>query len=167
MRKLLPVVFSGFMAVSFSQLAAAQSVGVQGPAGTGANVDLEKKGTTLPEVQNNQQLGQGNQSNQQQGSDNRAQNNQQRGAQGQDSQQAGSSTSSKEQNSSTGSSSAGASGSDRMNPDAKAKAKDKKWDEQSSRPSGDREQAGSSKNSQEPSSSAGASSDSKKEDKKY
>jgi hypothetical protein len=131
MRKLLPVVISGFMAVSFSQLAAAQSVGVQGPAGTGANVDLEKKGTTLPEVQNNQQ---------------------QR---------------SQEQNSSTGSSSAGTSGSDRINPDAKAKAKGKKWDEQSSRPSGDREQAGSSKNSQEPSSSAGASSDSKKEDKKY
>ena len=41
MRKVFPVLLSGMMAVSFSQLAAAQSVGVQGPAGTGANVDLK------------------------------------------------------------------------------------------------------------------------------
>src|SRR5712671_1845354 len=46
MKKLLPVVISGVMAISFSQLAAAQAVGVQGPAGTGANVDLNNKGST-------------------------------------------------------------------------------------------------------------------------
>lgn len=42
MRKLLPVVFSGLFAVSFSQLATAQGAGVQGRAGADANVDLNK-----------------------------------------------------------------------------------------------------------------------------
>jgi hypothetical protein len=41
MRKFFPVVLSGVLAVSFSQLAAAQSVGVQGPAGTGARTGAE------------------------------------------------------------------------------------------------------------------------------
>lgn len=68
MRKFFPVVISGLMTVSFSQFAAAQSAGVQGPAGTGATVDLNKGGTTVsPDVQNNQQLGSRNQANQQQG----------------------------------------------------------------------------------------------------
>ena len=70
MRRLFPLVLSGLMAVSFSQLAAAQSVGVQGPAGTGVNADLNKGGSTTvaPDVQNSQQIGGSNQSNQQQGS---------------------------------------------------------------------------------------------------
>jgi hypothetical protein len=49
MKKLLPVVISGVMAISFSQLAAAQKADVQGPAGTGANVDLNNKGSTEPQ----------------------------------------------------------------------------------------------------------------------
>ena len=61
MRKIFPVMFSGLMAVSFSQIAFSQSTSVQGPAGTGASVDLNKGstgGTTVsPDVQNNQQLG--------------------------------------------------------------------------------------------------------------
>jgi len=69
MRSLFPVVLSGLMAVSLSQLAAAQKVDVQGPAGTGVNADLNKGGTTVaPDVQNSQQIGGSNQSNQQQGS---------------------------------------------------------------------------------------------------
>ena len=69
MRRLFPVLLSGMMAVSFSQLAGAQKVDVQGPAGTGANADLNKSGNTTvaPDVQNSQQIGGGNQSNQQQG----------------------------------------------------------------------------------------------------
>src|SRR6185312_15112330 len=65
---LFPVVLSGLMAVSLSQLAAAQKVDVQGPAGTGVNADLNKGGTVAPDVQNSQQIGGSNQSNQQQGS---------------------------------------------------------------------------------------------------
>ena len=112
MRKLFPVVLSGMMAVSFSQLAAAQ-VSVQGPAGTGANVDL--KGATggatgggvnaSPDVQTNTQAGQGNQANQQQGSGNQAQNTQQRGGQNQNAQSAGSSSTSQDQSSATSGSS--------------------------------------------------------------
>src|SRR5688572_24195629 len=105
MRKVFPVLISGMMAVSFSQLAAAQSVGVQGPAGTGANVDLKGatggSTTVSPDVQNNQQLGSGNQANQQQGSGNQAQNTQQRGTQNQNAQSAGSSSTSQGQRSST------------------------------------------------------------------
>ena len=69
MRRLFPVLLSGMMAVSFSQLAGAQKVDVQGPAGTGANADLNKGGSTTvaPDVQNSQQIGGSNQSNQQQG----------------------------------------------------------------------------------------------------
>ena len=52
MRKLFPLVLSGLMAASFGQLAAAQSVGVQGPAGTSANVDLNKSGSALTRCQN-------------------------------------------------------------------------------------------------------------------
>ena len=81
MKRLLPVVFSGVLAVSFSPLALAQGVNVQGPAGTGASVDLEKQ--KLPDastnVQNSQQVGDQNQSNQQQGDRNQAQNTQQSG----------------------------------------------------------------------------------------
>ena len=102
MRKLFPVVLSGMMAVSLSQVAAAQSVGVQGPAGTGANVDLNKGGggtAVAPDVQNSQQLGSGNQSNQQQGSGN----------------------SSQEQSSSTGATGG------QPNPDSKDKDKDKQY----------------------------------------
>ncbi len=55
MKKLLPAVLSGALALSFSQLAAAQGVGVQGSAGTGASVDLDKKGDTS--VQNNASSG--------------------------------------------------------------------------------------------------------------
>ena len=62
MKKLLPVVISGVMAISFSQLAAAQAAGVQGQAGAGANVDLNTKGST----QAQKELGQ---SRQQPGSD--------------------------------------------------------------------------------------------------
>ena len=67
MRRLFPVVLSGMIAVSFSQLAAAQKVDVQGPAGTGVNADLNKGGSTTvaPDVQNSQQIGGSNQSNQQ------------------------------------------------------------------------------------------------------
>jgi hypothetical protein len=64
MKRLLPVVISGVMAISFSQFAAAQGVGVQGQAGAGANVDLNSKGST--DAQTSQQLGQ---SRQQPGSD--------------------------------------------------------------------------------------------------
>lgn len=71
MKKLLPVVISGVMAISFSQLAAAQAVGVQGPAGTGANVDLNNKGGPAADVQNSQQLGGQNQSQQQSGKGNK------------------------------------------------------------------------------------------------
>jgi hypothetical protein len=59
MKKLLPVVISGVMAISFSQLAAAQKADVQGPAGTGANVDLNSKGSA--DVQTSQELGQSRQ----------------------------------------------------------------------------------------------------------
>ena len=105
MKKLLPVVFSGVLAVSFSQLAAAQ-VSVQGPAGTGASVDLNKgpNVNASPDVQNSQQVGQGNQANQQQGTGNQAQNSQQSG-QSQNSQQYGQSSSSQGQSSATGGSS--------------------------------------------------------------
>jgi hypothetical protein len=79
MKRLLPVVFAGTLAVSFSPLAFSQSAGVQGPAGTGASVDLGKD--TLPDantnVQNSQQVGDQNQANQQQGDRNQAQNTQQ------------------------------------------------------------------------------------------
>jgi hypothetical protein len=87
MRRLFPLVLSGLVAASFGQLAAAQSVGVQGPAGTGANVDLNKGGNTAvaPDVQNSQQVGGTNQSNQQHGTGNQAQNTEQRGAQNQSS----------------------------------------------------------------------------------
>jgi len=121
MRRFFPVLLSGMMAVSFSQLAGAQKVDVQGPAGTGANADLNKGGSTTvaPDVQNSQQLGGSNQSNQQQGKGNQAQNTEQRGAQNQNAQQSGSSTSSQDQSSSTG-----ATG-DRMNPDSKNKDKAK------------------------------------------
>ena len=102
MRSLFPIVLSGMMAISFSQLAAAQKADVQGPAGTGVNADLNKGGSTTvaPDVQNSQQIGGSNQSSQQQGTGN---------------------TSSQDQSSSTG-----ATG-DRMNPDSKKdKAKQKK-----------------------------------------
>jgi hypothetical protein len=59
MKKFLPVIISGVMAVSFSQLAAAQKADVQGPAGTGANVDLNTKGSA--DVQSSQELGQSRQ----------------------------------------------------------------------------------------------------------
>jgi hypothetical protein len=66
MKRFLPVVFSGVLAVSFSQIALAQGVNVQGPAGTGAAVDLEKQ--KLPDantnVQNTQQSGDQNQNSQ-------------------------------------------------------------------------------------------------------
>jgi hypothetical protein len=42
MRRLFPIVLSGMMAVSFSQLAAAQSAGAKGSADAGANVELNK-----------------------------------------------------------------------------------------------------------------------------
>jgi Ca-activated chloride channel family protein len=121
MRKLLPVVLSGAMAVSYSYLAAAQSVGVQGPAGTGANVDLGKQGTNVsPDLQNNQQIGQGNQSNQQQGSGNQAQNTQQSGEQNQNAQQQGRSQSEQGQ---SGSGATGGSAGEDKNP----RANDKGW----------------------------------------
>src|SRR3954454_1692140 len=122
MKKLLPVVFSGVLAVSFSQLAAAQ-VSVQGPAGTGANVDLNKGPNVIasPDVQNSQQVGQGNQSNQQQGSGNQAQNTQQSGAQNQNSQQYGqSTTSTQKQRSATGATS-GSQGAEDKNPNSPGK----------------------------------------------
>jgi hypothetical protein len=62
MRKLFPLVLSGMLAASFSQIAAAQSANVQGPAGTGAT-------------------------DQQQGTANQAQDTVQRGEQNQDAQQ--------------------------------------------------------------------------------
>ena len=104
MHKVFPFLLSGMMAVSFSQIAAAQSVGVQGPAGTGANVDL--KGAT-PDVQNNTQAGSGNQANQQQGSANQAQNTQQRGAQNQNAHSAGSSSTSQDQSATSGGTASG------------------------------------------------------------
>src|SRR5436189_5132983 len=111
MKKLLPVVFSGVLAVSFSQLAAAQ-VSVQGPAGTGASVELNKgpNVNASPDVQNSQQVGQGNQANQQQGTGNQAQNSQQSGGQSQNSQQYGQSARTQGHSSATagGSSSQGA-----------------------------------------------------------
>ena len=57
MKRFLPVVLSGVLAASSSQMALAQDVNVQGPADTGATVDLEKQ--TLPDtnVQNSQQVG--------------------------------------------------------------------------------------------------------------
>lgn len=121
MRKFFPAVISAVMAVSFSQLAAAQSVGVQGPAGTGANVDLEKKGDTTvsPNVQNSQQVGDSNQANQQQGSGNQAQNVQQSGEQNQNAQQYGSNESRQEQERSAATGSSG--GAKDKNPDAKGK----------------------------------------------
>src|SRR5689334_7077729 len=96
--RLFPIVVSGVLAVSFSQLAAAQA-SVQGPAGTGASVDLNKgpNVNVSPDVQNSQQVGQGNQANQQQGSGNQAQNTQQSGSQNQNSQQYGQSSSSQQQ----------------------------------------------------------------------
>jgi hypothetical protein len=131
------------MAASFGQLAAAQSAGVQGPAGTGATVDLNKSGsstTVAPDVQNSQQLGGSNQSNQQQGAGNEAQNTQQRGAKNQNAQQSGASTSSQDQSSSTG-----ATG-DRMNPDSKNKDKAKqKKDRYGSASGGDSSNSGPDK----------------------
>lgn len=66
MKRLLPVVFAGTLAVSFSPIAFSQSVGVQGPAGTGASVDLDKQ--NLPDantnVQNSQQVGEQNENTQ-------------------------------------------------------------------------------------------------------
>lgn len=46
MKKFLPAILSGVMAVSFSTLAAAAGadVDVKGSANTGANIDLDKKG---------------------------------------------------------------------------------------------------------------------------
>src|SRR5947208_3402420 len=43
MRKLLPVVLTGLLAVSFSQLAAAQSTTVQGSTGADASADVKSK----------------------------------------------------------------------------------------------------------------------------
>src|SRR5688500_4894707 len=91
MKRFLPVVFSGVLAVSFSQIAFAQ-VNVQGPAGTGAAVDLEKQKLPDTNVQNSQQVGEGNQSNQQQGDRNQAQNTQQSGDQNQNAQTGSGST---------------------------------------------------------------------------
>jgi hypothetical protein len=93
---------SGMMAVSFSQIAAAQSVGVQAPGGASTNIDLRGKTgdvTVSPDIQNSQQIGSGNQANQQQGTGNQAQNTQQRGGQNQNTQQYGSGSSSQEQSS--------------------------------------------------------------------
>jgi len=84
MKKLLPVLFSGALALSFSQIAAAQgSVRVQPHGQYNSNT--------------NTQIGDGNQSTQQQGTANQAQNTQQSGAQNQNSQQSGSRTSTQEQ----------------------------------------------------------------------
>ena len=122
MKKLLPVVLSGFMAVSFSQLAAAQSVGagVRGPADTGADVNINNQHGT----QNSSTIGSGNQTSQtigsgnqttQQGSDSTStqqsgtQNQSAVGSGNQQTQQYGSGNSA----SSTGSSSSGASGYDK------------------------------------------------------
>src|SRR5438045_1293284 len=118
MKKLLPVVFSGVLAVSFSQLAAAQ-VSVQGPAGTGANVDLNKgpNVNASPDVQNSQQVGQGNQANQQQGTGNQAQNSQQSGGQSENSQQYGQSSSSQRQSPGAGATS-GSQGAEDKNPNS-------------------------------------------------
>jgi len=97
MKRFLPVVFSGVLAVSFSQIALAQGVNVQGPAGTGAAVDLEKQALPDTSVQNSQQVGEGNQSNQQQGERNQAQNTRQSGGQNQSLQSGSGSTSQKQE----------------------------------------------------------------------
>jgi len=112
MKKLLPVVISGVMAISFSQFAAAQKADVQGPAGTGANVDLNSKGSTA--VQNSQQLGGQNQSEQQSGTGNK-----QSGAQQRDSSATtGATGDSSAKSGSADNSSSGASKSDKMEGDS-------------------------------------------------
>ena len=97
MKRLLPAVLSGALALSFSSIAFSQGVGVQGPAGTGATVDLNNPKLPDANVQNNQQVGDQNQSNQQQGDRNQAQNTQQSGDQNQNAQTGSGSTRQKQE----------------------------------------------------------------------
>jgi hypothetical protein len=123
MKKLLPVVISGVMAISFSQLAAAQAAGVQGQAGAGANVDLNTKGST----QAQKELGQ---SRQQPGSDDTQSGKQKHDAGATTGATAGATTgatadSSTKSGSEDTNSSSGASKSKKMEGDEKDKDKDK------------------------------------------
>jgi hypothetical protein len=160
MRKLLPVVLSGFLAVSFSQLAAAQSVGAQGQAGTGANVDLNKQqgqagAGASADVNTQQSAGasSGATSSDEKDRDAKA--------------KPKSPDKAKQGANASGGATAGAhEGKDQ---DAKAKGKTKAPGQakQGADASGSETASGGTSAQKEPSSSAGATSDQKKEDKKY
>src|SRR5687768_17654158 len=84
MRKIFSYAVTGIAAVAFSQIAFAQSVGVNPKTG-----DTTVSPNVSPNVQANPQIGQGNQSGQTIGNDNQTSNTQQSGAQNQNSTQQG------------------------------------------------------------------------------